>query len=78
MPLALLGIWLASDVGGVQDTEVDVVLVAIVPVALPNAYVSVCVKDDDAREMLIVPALPIAVAGMDMLEVRGIVCSVTF
>ena len=28
--------------------------------------------------MLIVPALPIVVAGMEMLDVRGIVCSVTF
>ena len=36
-----------------------------------------CVKEDDARVMLIVPALPIVVAGMEMLDVRGIVCSVT-
>ena len=74
----LLGIWLANDVGGVQDTEVAVVLVAIVPEALPKAYDSVCVKDEDAREMLIVPALPIAVAGIDTLDVRGMVRSVTF
>ena len=30
------GIWLSSDVGGVQETEAAVVLVAIVPLALPN------------------------------------------
>ena len=35
-------------------------------------------RDEDAREMLIVPALPIAVAGIDTLDVRGIVRSVTF
>ena len=36
VPLVLLGIWEARDVGGVQETDVEVVLVAIVPVALPK------------------------------------------
>ena len=62
-------------VGGVL--VVALVLVAIVPLALPKEYVSVCVKDEEAREMLIVPVLPIVVAGMEMLDVRGIVRRVT-
>ena len=73
VPLVLFGICVASDVGGVHDTDVALVLEAIVPLALPKEYVSVCVKDEEAREMLIVPALPIVVAGMVMLDVRGIV-----
>lgn len=32
----LLGICVASDVGGVHDTDVELVFVAIVPVALPK------------------------------------------
>ena len=77
VPLVLFGIWLASEVGGVHETEVDVVFVAIVPDVLPKEYVSVWVKDDEAREIVILFALPMVVAGMEMLDVRGIVCSVT-
>ena len=36
VPLVLFGIWLASDVGGVHETDVDVVFVAIVPDVLPK------------------------------------------
>ena len=35
-PLVAFGIWLASDKAGVHDTEVAVVLVAIVPLVLPK------------------------------------------
>ena len=34
-------------------------------------------KDDEARVIVMLFALPMVVAGMDMLDVRGIVCSVT-
>ena len=37
-----------------------------------------CVNEEDARVIVILFALPIVVAGMEMLDVRGIVCSVTF
>ena len=73
----LFGICEANEVGGVHDTDVALVFVAIVPLVLPKEYVSVCVKDEEARVILIVPALPIVVAGMEMLDVRGMVCSVT-
>ena len=73
----LLGTCVARDVGGVHETEVDVVLVVIVPVALPKEYAKVCVNEEDAREMVIVPADPIVVAGMETVDLRGIVCRVT-
>ena len=37
-----------------------------------------CVKEDDARVIVMLFALPIVVAGMEILDVRGIVRSVTF
>ena len=36
-----------------------------------------CVKEEDARLIVILFALPIVVAGMEMLEVRGMVFRVT-
>ncbi len=49
----------------------------IVPVAFPKVYVSVWVKLLDARLMLIVPALPKLVAGIEQEDFRGIVYSDT-
>lgn len=65
----------ANDFGGVHETLVLVVFVAMVPVADPKVYVSVCVKDDEARSMVIVRAVPIKVEEPLMLmdDVRGIV-----
>ena len=73
----LLGICAASDVGGVHEMEVEELLVQIVPVASPKEYVIVCVKDVDARVTVIVPAEPIVVAGMEMVDFRGMVRRVT-
>ena len=73
----LLGICAASDVGGVQETEVEELLVQIVPVASPKEYVMVCVKDVEARVTVIVPAEPIVVAGIEIEDFRGIVRRVT-
>jgi len=36
MPETALGIWLAKEIAGVQDIDVDDVFVAIVPVAVPK------------------------------------------
>ncbi len=36
VPLVLLGICVASDVGGVHETDVALVFVAIVPLAFPK------------------------------------------
>ena len=77
MLLTLLGICAASDVGGVHETEVEELLVQMVPVASPKEYVMVCVKDVEARVTVMVPAESIVVAGMDMEDYRGIVRSVT-
>ena len=77
VPLVLFGIWFASVREGVQLTEVLLVFVAIVPVALPKVYVSVWVKLLDARLMLIVPALPRFVAAMLQEDFLGIVYSAT-
>ena len=63
--------------GGVHETEVEELLVQMVPVASPKEYVMVCVKDVEARVTVMVPAEPIVVAGMDMEDFRGIVRSVT-
>lgn len=77
VPLVLFGIWFASDSGGVQLTEVLLVFEAIVPVALPKVYVSVCVKLLDARVMFIVPAFPRVVAAMLHEDFLGIVYRAT-
>ena len=77
LPLVLFGIWFASVRAGVQLTDVLLVFVAIVPVALPKVYVSVWVKLLDARLMLIAPALPRFVAAMLQEDFLGIVYSAT-
>ena len=77
LPLVLFGICFASVRAGVQLTDVLLVFVAIVPVALPKVYVSVWVKLLDARLMLIVPALPRFVAAMLQEDFLGIVYSAT-
>jgi hypothetical protein len=77
LPLVLFGIWFASVREGVQLTEVLLVFVAIVPVALPKVYVSVWVKLLDARLMLIVPVLPRFVADMLQEDFLGIVYRAT-
>ena len=62
-------------VGGVNDTEVEEVFVAMVPEALPNVYVRVCVNDCDALVMVIVRACPISVEDpvTAIVEALGIV-----
>ena len=77
VPLVLFGIWFASVRDGVQLTDVLLVFVAIVPVALPKVYVSVWVKLLDARLMLIVPVLPRFVADMLQEDFLGIVYRAT-
>ena len=54
----------------------DVVLVAIVPVALPKEYVSVCVKKDDALVIVIDDAEPMFTLVADTVDALGIVVSV--
>ena len=54
----------------------DVVFVAIVPVALPKVYFKVCVNEDDALEIEIVVALPKLTADADTLDALGIVVRV--
>ena len=65
-----------SERAGVHDTEVAVVLVAIVPLVFPKEYVSVCVKAEEARLIEIVPADPIVIFAADTLEARGMLSSV--
>ena len=55
----------------------EVVFVAIVPLALPNEYLSVCVNDDDALVIEIVVADPIFTFDADRLDARGIESNVT-
>lgn len=77
VPLVVLGISLAREIVGVQGTEVDVVLLTIVPLTLPNLYVSVCVNEDDALLIEIVDALPISTdvaVTDDALGIVGSVC----
>ena len=50
---------------------------AIVPVSPPKAYVSVCVKLEEARDMVIVGLLPILASVAVTVLVLGIVSSVT-
>lgn len=46
----------------------DVVLVAIVPVALPKEYVSVCVNEDDALVIVIDDAEPMFTLVADTVD----------
>ena len=48
------GICASSDLAGFQFTDAFVVFVVIVPVALPNVYLMVCVNDEDFLLVLIV------------------------
>ena len=76
VPLVAFGIWLARDKAGVHDTEVAVVLVAIVPLVFPKEYVSVWVNEEEALLIVIVPADPIVIFAADTLEARGMLSSV--
>ena len=75
-PLKEFGICCAKELSGVHEQDV-VALELIVPLAEPKAYKTLCVKDELAREMLIVPALPHVNVGTVKLDARGIVGSVT-
>ena len=77
MPVVLFGIWFAKDRGGVHPSAVAEVFVAIVPLVLPKLYVTVCVNEDEAREIYIVPPLPRAVDAMLMVDLLGMVYSAT-
>ena len=58
VPVTAFGIWFANESGVFHVTEVDAVFETIVPVALPKAYVSVWVNEEDAREICITDAFP--------------------
>lgn len=77
VPVVDFGIWSASVSGGVQETDVLVVFAAIVPFALPKAYDSVWVKDDDALVTVMVLAVPRFTDLADTEEALGMVFSVT-
>ena len=77
VPVVDFGIWFASVRGGVQETDVLVVFVAIVPFALPKVYDSVWVKDDDALVTVMVLAVPRLTGFAETEEALGIVFSVT-
>ena len=77
VPVVDLGIWLASVSGGVQETDVLVVFVAIVPFALPKVYDRVWVKEDDAFVTVIVLAVPRFTDFAETEEALGMVFSVT-
>ena len=64
-------------VGGVQDTEVAVVLVTTVPDALPKDQRIVWVKLLDALVMAMVPADPMVRVPQEMEDARGMVSSAT-
>jgi hypothetical protein len=71
-PLVALGTCAARvEVAGVQDTEVLVVFVAMVPDADPKRHVKVWVKLELARLMEIEPALPIVKDGTVIDDARG-------
>ena len=76
VPDIAFGICDAKDSGGFHEIEVEVVLLTIVPLALPNEYVNVCVKDEDALLMVIVDAAFISVFVADTPEARAIVFNV--
>jgi hypothetical protein len=74
IPLVALGTCAASvAVSGVQFTEVLVVFVAIVPEAFPKLHVKVWVKEELARLIVIVPAVPIVKSGTVIDDALGIV-----
>jgi hypothetical protein len=63
--------------GGVQDTEVLEVLVAIVPDAEPNSQVRVWVKLLSAGVTLMVPAVPMVNSGTEIVGARLMGVNVT-
>ena len=77
VPVVDFGIWFASVRGGVQETDVLVVFVAIVPFALPKVYDSVWVKDDDALVTVMVLAIPRFTDFADTEDALGMVFRVT-
>ena len=60
----------------VQGIDVRASLVTIVPVKLPIAYLTVCVKLDDALVIVIVVCVPIMPLVIDMDDFLGIVSKV--
>lgn len=78
VPLVALGTCGASvAVAGVHDNYVLVVFVAMVPLALPNVQLTVCVNEVDARVIVIVPAVPIVKVLNDSVDARGMSVNVT-
>ena len=77
VPVVDFGIWFASVRGVVQETDVLVVFVAIVPFALPKVYDSVWVKDDDALVTVMVLAVPRFTDLADTEDALGMVFNVT-
>lgn len=77
VPLALIApedTCAARLVGGVKETLVEDVFVAMVPDADPKVYVSVWVNEEDALVMVIVLACPISVEDpvTAIVDARGI------
>jgi hypothetical protein len=77
VPVVDFGIWFARVSGGVQETDVLVVFVTIVPFALPKVYDSVWVKEDDALVTVMVLAVPRFTDFAETEDALGIVFSVT-
>lgn len=77
VPVVDFGIWSASVSGGVQETDVLVVFVAIVPFSLPKVYDSVWVKDDDALVIVMALAVPRLTDFAETEDALGMVFSVT-
>ena len=77
VPAVDFGIWFARVSGGVQETDVLVVFVTIVPFALPKVYDSVWVKDDEALVIVMVLAVPRLTDFAETEDALGMVFSVT-
>lgn len=77
VPAVDFGIWLARVSGGVQETDVEAVFVAIVPFALPKVYDNVWVKDDDALVTVMILAVPRFTDFAETEDALGMVFSVT-
>jgi len=77
VPVVDFGIWFARVSGGVQETDVLVVFVAIVPFALPKVYDSVWVNDDEALVIVMVLAVPRLTDFAETEDALGMVFSVT-
>lgn len=77
VPVVDFGIWFARVSGGVQETDVLVVFVTIVPFALPKVYDSVWVKDDEALVIVMALAVPRLTDFAETEDALGMVFSVT-